>query len=226
MLIAIPLILAVLIVMGRAPRPRDPSAGAAALLLFSILPLVAIAQEATPTPRPTPRGIEWRLISTIGTETKKGADKTPIVGMRATIDAPLALGARLILRADLSRMSDGGAVDQGGAVPSFESGEIYTGIYRPVAGPVAFEVVVGRAWALDPDQVLEASPDIVGGGLRLSIPGGFVFVGYGRHGATGKGNRGLVSLLIPIKANTSLYVDGALGPDGKRDIRSGAAVGF
>lgn len=193
------------------------------MLAVALLPLAAAAQE----PTPTPRGIEWSLLSTIGTETKAGKDKTPIVGMRGTLDAPFLAGARLILRADLSRMSDGGAVDQGGLVPSFESGEVYAAVYRTIGGPLAIEGVIGRGFALDPDaELLEASPDVVGIGFRISVRGGFVFVGLGRHGAAGKGTRLLVSLLVPAKGNTSLYVDGAIGERGKSDVRSGAAVRF
>ena len=189
-------------------------------LLF--LPGNVGAQGPTPTP-----AVNWSLHSTIGTLTKAGADKTPIIGMRASLDVPTLAGARLILRADLSRMSDGGAVDQGGVVPSFETGEIYLGIYRPIAGPLAIEAVVGRAFALDPEaELLEGSPDIFGGGLRVSVRGGFAFVGVGQHGAAGKGTRLLVSLLLPAKGNTSLYVDGALGERGKSDVRSGMAVRF
>ena len=194
-------------------------------LLLALLPSAAAAQTPTPPPEPPYRA---EFLSTIGTLTKADANKTPIVGVRVSVDVRTVADVHLVLRADLSRMSDGGAADQAaGVVPSFESGEVYAAIYRRIAGPVALEAVVGRAFALDPDQTLiESSPDIVGGGLRLELRGGYAFIGLGRHGAAGAGARVLVSILLPAKGNTSLLVDGAIAEDGKSVVRSGVAVRF
>ncbi len=201
-------------------RPMPFLAMITAVLAIALLPLTALAQT-------TPEPVRFELLSTIGTLTKAGKDKTPIVGMRATVDVPTVAGIHLLLRADLSRMSDGGAVDAGGIVPSFDSGEAYIAAFRRVAGPLAIEAVIGRAFALDPDaEVLETSPEIWGGGLRLEVRGGYVFAGLGRHGAAGAGTRLLVSLLVPAKSNTNLLVDGAIGERGKSVIRSGIAVRF
>ena len=191
------------------------------VLAVFLLPLQAYAQ-------PTPEPVRWELLSTIGTLTKAGADKTPILGVRASVDVPTVAGVHLVLRADLSRMSDGGAVDAGtGIVPNFDSAEGYLAVHRKIAGPVALEAVVGRAFALAPEQTLiESSPGIWGAGIRLELRGGYCFVGLGRHGAAGAGTRVLVSLLVPAKANTSVMVDGALAEDGKSVIRSGVAISF
>jgi hypothetical protein len=214
------------------------------LAVFVLLPSAVLAQEPTVAPpsdvnrnavsdqkrkqEPTPEPLRWELLSTVGAIFYAGDQtKTPVAGVRLTVDAPVAFGFRAFIRGDMQRLSDGGAIDSGAAlVPSYDAGVFYAGAYW-MRGAVGFEVFVGQAFAMSDRKLLvDSDPGIAGGGLRIKLNGGYIFAGGGIHRATGKGGRGLLSLILPLKSNTRLYVDAAAASERKSVICSGLAVGF
>jgi len=191
-------------------------------VLATLWPDLSLAQTPTPTP-----AVKLEIRSFIGAYSH---DKTrePLVGLRALLDVPTALGVHLVARADALALSDGAAIDQNlSNIPSFRSGEGFVALYRPVAGAISIECAAGAAMSFERGEAVERkTPRIWGCGLGYHAGDTRITVLVGGHEATGTGTRVLGSVTLPVRGQTAMQIDGAGGGAGGWMVRSGIGVRF
>lgn len=191
------------------------------VLAFVCLPGLVSAQTPTPSP------MTIRIDTFVGALVTSAQDRTPMVGLRGTIDTRGPLGLHLVARADLLALQDGGAIDANlTKVPNFTSGEFFVAAYKPMVAALSIECAFGRAVSLERNaDVQRTDPQIWACGAGLHAGDMRAFLGLGQHEATGKGQRWLYSLSYPLKGKSALQVDGAAWGK-ERMARVGLAVRF